>query len=238
MTSNKLKIIACISMVLDHIGYLLFPNIILFRYLGRIALPIFAFFIAEGCLFTRNKIKYFLQVFALAIICQTFYIGEALTGGKISSIYLNVLFTFCLSMLCCCSFIKLTKEIQSGNKKAAAIYGGLFILAILFSVFCCTMPTKLFGIKITVDYGIIGVLLPLFAVVFKDKNKRFICFSLGVVVYCIARSFTEPYVWFALLTLPLMAFYNGERGSKKLKWAFYLFYPLHFAVIYGISLLK
>ena len=46
-----------------------------------------------------------------------------------------------------------------------------------------------------------------------------------------------PYTWFALLALPLLALYNGKRGTKKLKWVFYFFYPIHFAVIYGLDYL-
>ena len=237
MTSNKLKIIACISMVLDHIGYLLFPNIIHFRYLGRIALPLFAFFVAEGCIYTRSKIKYFLQMLILGVACQLFYVGEAIASGQITEIYLNILFTFCLSVLVCSAFIYLKKAVQNKNKKQIALCGLLFALSIIFAAVCCAALTSIFGITITVDYGIEGVLLPLFAVMFKNKNKRLIAFSVGTVIYCLVRFSFQPYIWFSLLALPLLLVYNGKRGNKKLKWAFYLFYPLHFAAIYGISML-
>ena len=238
MTSNKLKIIACVSMALDHIGFVLFPTIMVFRYIGRLALPIFAFFIAEGCIHTRSKVKYFLQMLSLALFCQIFYIAEELMSGKISRIYLNVLFTFCLSIMVCVAYISLVNSIKKGDKKKSVVLGLTFLASILFAVFCCTALTKIFGVKITVDYGVVGALLPLWAVVFTDKKKRLIAFSLGTIIYCSVHAATQPYVWYSLLALPLIALYNGERGSKKLKWAFYLFYPLHFAVIYGISLLK
>ena len=60
LNGNILKIIAAISMFIDHMGFIFFPNITVFRIVGRIALPIYAFMIAEGCRYTRNKIKYFL----------------------------------------------------------------------------------------------------------------------------------------------------------------------------------
>lgn len=238
MTSNKLKIIACVSMALDHIGFVLFPTITVFRYMGRLALPIFAFFIAEGCIHTRSKVKYFLQMLSLALFCQIFYIAEELMSGKISRIYLNVLFTFCLSIIVSVTYISFVNSIKKGDKKKSVVLGLAFLSSILFVVFCCTELTKIFGVKITVDYGIVGALLPLWAVIFTDKKKRLIAFSLGTIIYCLGHAATQPYVWYSLLALPLIALYNGERGSKKLKWAFYLFYPLHFAVIYGISLLK
>ena len=238
MTSNKLKIIACVSMVLDHIGFVLFPNVMVFRYMGRLALPIFAFFIAEGCLHTRSKVKYFLQMLSLALFCQVFHIAEELMNGKISRIYLNVLFTFCLSIIVCVMYISLVNAFKTGQKKKTALCFLAFLGSVALTVFCCTALTKIFGVKITVDYGIVGALLPLWAVIFTDKKKRLIAFSLGTIIYCLVHAATQPYVWYSLLALLLIALYNGERGSKKLKWAFYLFYPLHFAIIYGISLLK
>ena len=54
LSSNILKIVACISMLLDHIGFIFFPQYIIFRILGRVAFPIFAFMIAEGCYYTKN----------------------------------------------------------------------------------------------------------------------------------------------------------------------------------------
>ena len=237
MTSNKLKIIACISMAIDHIGFILFPQITVLRYLGRLALPIFAFFIAEGCLYTRSKIKYFLQMFLLAVFCQLFYLAEALMAGKITRVYLNILFSFCLSIIVCSAFIALTNAIKNGQKKNIFLCLLAFLGSVGLTVFCCTALSKIFGIKIIVDYGIVGALLPLYALIFNNKAQRLICFSIGTIIYCIGQAPIQPYVWYSLLALPLIALYNGERGSKKLKWAFYVFYPLHFAIIYGISLI-
>ncbi|MBQ8005101.1 MAG: hypothetical protein IJ303_02170, partial [Clostridia bacterium] len=60
-------------MLADHIGMIFFPNIQIFRIIGRLAFPIFAFMIAEGCRYTKNKARYFFTVFVLGIICQTAY---------------------------------------------------------------------------------------------------------------------------------------------------------------------
>ena len=59
LSGNALKIIACISMLVDHVGLMLLPNEIWLRYIGRIAFLIFAFLISEGCCYTKNKLKYF-----------------------------------------------------------------------------------------------------------------------------------------------------------------------------------
>ena len=237
MTSNKLKIIACISMTLDHVGYLLFPKVVFLRYIGRLALLIFAFFIAEGCLHTRSKAKYLLQISALAIVCQLFYVGEALLNGGIRSIDLNILFTFCLSIIISSSYLRLKSTLQQKNKKMLPTDIILFIASLSLAVFCCTYLSELLGISVTIDYGLVGVLLPVSALLFSDKRKNLISFCVGTVIYCIVRAEILPYTWFALLSLPLLFLYNGKRGTKKLKWPFYFFYPLHFAVIYGIHYL-
>ena len=231
MTANKLKLIACLSMVCDHVGYLLFPELVFLRWIGRLALPIFAYFIAEGCLHTRSKGRYFLQVFALALFCQLFYAGEALLNGGIKSIYLNILFTFSLSILVCWTYLRL----KTGKRLVLNI--GLFLGALCLSIFCCTGLSQMVGIPVIVDYGLVGILLPVTALLFNNKRVNFLCFCLGTVGYCLVKASLFPYIWFSLLALLLLAFYNGKRGAKKLKWVFYLFYPVHFALIYGIGML-
>ena len=56
-------------MLVDHIGYILLPEAAFLRYIGRLAMPIFAFFIGEGCLYTRNRKKYFTRIFGLGVVC-------------------------------------------------------------------------------------------------------------------------------------------------------------------------
>ena len=55
LSSNQLKIIACITMLIDHIGYYLLPNVGVLRLIGRLTFPIFAFLISEGAKYTKNK---------------------------------------------------------------------------------------------------------------------------------------------------------------------------------------
>ena len=47
---------------------------------------------------------------------------------------------------------------------------------------------------------------------------------------------SSPIQWWALLAIPFIALYNGERGSKKFKYFFYIIYPLHLVIIYGIRI--
>ena len=93
LSGNALKLIAAAAMVADHVGYLFFPTVAALRIIGRLAFPIFAYMIAEGCGYTRNKLKYFLHVFLLAVICQIVYFVAA------RDTHMNILVTFSLAIL-------------------------------------------------------------------------------------------------------------------------------------------
>ena len=120
MTSNMIKLIACISMFIDHAGLQLFDNNIIMRSVGRLAMPLFAFFIGEGCRHTSNRLKYFLRVFVLGVICQIAYTANEIASGSFCSVYLNILFTFSISILIC--FAYLNFEESKSKSKGAAIF--------------------------------------------------------------------------------------------------------------------
>ncbi len=81
LNGNTLKFIACITMLIDHVGLILFPQFAIFRILGRISFPLFAFMIAEGCRYTKNKLKHFLMIFGLGILCQLAYVATDVESG-------------------------------------------------------------------------------------------------------------------------------------------------------------
>ena len=94
LSGNTLKIIAAVTMLIDHIGFILLPQYGFLRIIGRLSFPIFAFLIAEGCKYTKNKLRYFLSVFILGLVCQIAYYVAA------QSLYIGVLLSFSVSILC------------------------------------------------------------------------------------------------------------------------------------------
>ncbi len=228
MTGNKLKILACIAMLIDHIGYILFPQHLLFRYVGRLAMPLFAFLIGEGCIHTRKKVRYFLQLFLLGVFCQMAQVGEQLIQGKFRVLFLNILLTFSLAVILCCALLRLKEKRTVGNfLLIGATLGG--------AAYICFGLRALLPFRFEVDYSIFGILLPATVVLCETTRQKAVAFSIGLLVYCIFTFKTMSFVWFVLLAIPLLFLYNGKRGTPKLKYAFYIFYPVHIAALYLID---
>ncbi len=225
LTGNTLKLIAILSMTLDHIGVHLFPGSDLFRILGRLALPIFAYMIAEGCRYTRNPRKYLLTILAVAALCQAVFF---LAMG---SLYQCILVTFLLSILMIQSLDRARKQRTGGTVFAAV----LVWLAVFFV--CLGLPKVLSHTDFAIDYGLWGVLLPVFIYLGQTQKEKFLLTSVGLILLALFFRNLGAIQWFSLLSLPLLALYNGQRGKGRMKYFFYVYYPLHLAVIYGISLL-
>ena len=218
LTGNALKILAAVFMTLDHMGLMLFPGISAFRILGRLALPIFAFMIAEGCKYTRNRKRYFAMVFGLGAVCQTVYYFFD------GSLYLSILITFSLSIL--------TIYALQYAKRKQSIPGWLFFAGAVAMVY-------LLNRELTIDYGFWGCMLPVFAALPHGTNydsHRVSCLTLGLGLMPLAAGMGGIQIW-SLLALPLLLLYNGSRGKWKLKYFFYIFYPTHLVVIQALAFL-
>ena len=70
LSAMTLKYIAMATMLVDHMGYVLFPWILWLRCVGRIAFPIFAFQIAEGCIRTHDRRRYALRLLLFAVLTE------------------------------------------------------------------------------------------------------------------------------------------------------------------------
>jgi len=223
LSGNALKIIAIVSMTLDHIGYHLFPGCHLLRILGRLALPIFAYMIAEGCHHTRNPRKYLLTILAVAALCQLVYFFA------MGSLYQCILVTFTLSIL----LIQSMDRARQDESHQTALTTALVWAGVVFV--CVGLPRLLDHTDFAIDYGLWGVLLPVFIYLGRDRREKLLLTAGGLIL--LALSFSGLTQWFSLAALPLLALYNGQRGKWRMKYFFYGYYPLHLAVIYGISLL-
>ena len=238
LSNNMLKIIGAIAMVSDHMGVILFPDAEFLRLIGRLAFPIFAFLIAEGAKYTKNKLRHFLTValFAAAIqLVYSLYLGNTLE--------MNVMVTFTLSLLIIYAldaFKNVIFEYDSPLlKKIFCALGvlGAVVIAIVADA------------RLDLDYGLSGALVPVFPAIcttpkVKEPPEYFkwldtpllrVCVtSLGILALAIDDGDIQYY---SLFVIPILLLYSGERGKYKMKYFFYIFYPLHLGVLWLISML-
>lgn len=220
LNSNQLKVIAMLAMAIDHIGLFWFNNFMPMRIIGRLAFPIFAYMIAEGCVYTKNKSKYLLRVFTLGALCQLVYFLAD------PSMYLGVLITFSVSFV-----IIYALQWAQSNKNKSAMLVPIFISVVIAGI-CYLIPYLFPKLGFRFDYGFFGIMLPVLISAAPNKKSKLAMTALGLFFVCLDYKGVQ---WWSLLSIILLALYNGERGKARLKYVFYLFYPIHLAVIYSVS---
>ena len=226
-------------MFIDHFGLLYFPEVLVLRYIGRLAMPLFAFAISEGCRYTRDKRKHFLFLFAVGLACQlVYFIFDP------NTIYFGILITFSFSILIIYALQFAKKCLFDENVKIGKKIGSwaLFFVAVaLVYIFCSFFM---------VDYGFFGCMMPVFASIFDfhripapEKLKKLDVLPLRVVCMVIPLFFlmithaSPAFVAYAFLAFPFLFLYNGKKGKHNLKYFFYIFYPAHLGILEGIQIL-
>ncbi len=225
LNGNQLKIIAMIAMTADHLTSVLFPNyptdwwILVLHVIGRLAAPIFWFFVAEGYHYTHNWKKYAGRLLVFAII------------GHFS-------YNFAFGI----PFIPFQTSVFNQTSVIWALFWGLIALVVNDSVRLRQWQKSLLILGITAitfcaDWSSIAVLAILQMGINrgnfkKQMTKMMILVSIYAAVYVI---FINPVYGiiqlFVALTIPLLKMYNGERGRwNGMKWFFYAYYPLHLVV--------
>ncbi len=223
LSASTLKLMACGFMLVDHVGVRLFPKVIILRIIGRLAFPLFAFFIGEGCRYTKNRRRHFLSVFLLGCICEAVYI---IYDG---AWYGNILLSFSLSIALI--YLMQWARGRGGASSYAVTLTAIGALAVLTHY-------------VNFDYGFTGILVPLFvawpgdrAGEFEDfkptpfgKNMKLLLFAISIMLTTLESPLGLLQL-FALLTVPMLALYDGKAGNRKLKYFFYIFYPVHLLLI-------
>lgn len=236
-SGSTLKIIACILMAIDHIGLELFPEYIIFRIIGRLAFPLFAFFITEGCRYTKNKLKRFLTIFGVGAILFVFYLiymGEA---------YGNIFLTFSVSILLIYLLQFVKKQLFEGEKTY------ILVLAVIAFLLAIVIAHVVFD-KVHFEYGYTGMLVPVIISIFDfsktnvPSNIRWLdTFPITLLLFALSLIPLSIYgrladiQFYCLFSIPIVALYNGKPGKRKMKYLFYIFYPLHLVIIEGIAFL-
>ncbi len=233
LSGNMLKIIAAVAMLFDHMGLMLFPHIIAFRIIGRLAMPIFSFMIAEGCRYTKNKLRYFLTVFLFGVVIQIVYFLFA------KQTYMSIFITFSVSILLIYILQALKVTLLSDG---ASVFQKISVTALFF---IALLGVYLLNKVIVMDYRFYGCIMPVSAALLhapKGVSSKlfkivdhlpFQLLAMGFVILAMAKEKNIQY--YAFLSLVPLLFYSGKRGRVNMKYFFYIFYPAHLVVLQLIA---
>lgn len=224
LSGSMLKLIAVITMLIDHIALVLGPELdfltaslftvggrditwyYIMRRIGRLAFPIFCFLITEGFAHTRNRKRYALRLLLFALLSELPYdlmVGQTLFFGEKQNIYFTLLFGLLMIWVC--------QQSWDVWKRSAL----LVMLAVL-------------AVCVKGSYGLSGSLLVLMIYLLKQYPAVQAILSYPLLSNNLA----------ATLAFVPINMYNGERGfikHKALQYGFYVFYPLHIVVLVVIK---
>lgn len=246
ISGSSLKLIAIFTMLLDHIGAsLLMPHLAnaaraanisswsvwpliascpnpaipyyALRCIGRIAFPIFCFLLVEGFLHTKNLIQYAMRLAAFALISEIPF-DLAFHHALFYDSAQNVFFTLLIGLLVIAADQRCFLHAADSPRLsyigcALALFAGMYLAELLHT-----------------DYGYVGILTIFFF--YKLHQRRLLSGLLSCCILMLSSSLEIT----AFFCIPLLCRYNGIRGLS-LKYAFYLFYPLHLLLLYFASAL-
>ena len=221
LSGNQLKLLALVTMTVDHVGMVLFPQVLWWRLVGRLAFPIYAFMVGEGCVHTRSMPKYLRSMGLMALLCQVVYLVA------MGSLYQCILVTFSLSIGLC----MLLKKAKEERRMLWYVLTALAVAAVWFLTeeLSALLPYTDYG----VDYGFLGVMLPVAIYLAPTKIWKLLLTVQILLLMSVTNWVQLP----SVLAVVFLALYNGTRGKWNVKHLFYWYYPIHLVVIYGISLI-
>jgi hypothetical protein len=242
ISGSTLKMIAVITMLIDHIGAGILGRVLsaggvagitgtmaatlfaglsyqelyqvyhVMRQIGRIAFPIYCFLLVEGFDHTRNRKKYAIRLGIFALISEIPF-DLAFRSRMLETGYQNVFFTLFIGL---CTMIGVQYVLEHVRKPVLSLVAEL---AIMFA-------GMIMAEVLSTDYGALGVFCIM--VFYLCRHNRLMQIVAGCLAFC----------WWelpALLAFIPIFFYNGKRGWN-IKYFFYAFYPVHLLLIYLVCL--
>lgn len=212
-SGSALKVIAMISMVIDHIAlYLMEHGTVLYetmRCIGRIAFPVFAFLIAEGFIHTRSRYRYFFTLLGFAVISEIpWYLLNGADGTH------NVMFTLAFGVA--------TLMVLENLLQCSMVLGFLW-----------TLGMSGLASWLGVDYEWRGILDIVIFYLFNGYGHSF-PYSRDMQFFCTFALMIHYGVIGAIMACMILYVYNGTRGFVQgsiAKYGFYAFYPVHLLFI-------
>ena len=228
-----LKILAIVLMTIDHVGLVMATDVYegsliyngrididtydTLRGIGRLAFPIFCYFIVEGYTYTRNVKKYALRLFVFALISQVPFSLMIYREPFSASAGLNVYFTLLLGLVAVTAIDKCIQKYKAAPVKNIDIIGpGILIIFLTMWV----------AEVLRTDYAAFGVLVILLFYFFRTKPVLLLVSMWFAIEFMSVSS--EKYALYALIPI----FLHNHKKGPGLKYLFYLYYPVHMLILY------
>jgi hypothetical protein len=210
LNAYHLKMIALISMFLDHFARIIYPDLYVLEFIGRLAFILYSFLLVEGLTHTKSSGYYFLRLFLFALLSEIPY--DLAFGDKwFDPIRQNIFFTLSVG---------LAALLVIESKKIASDVKVLLIAALVTA-----------ANNFHFDYYYLGVLQVVCFYVFRSNRLKQFLTVVILNLFFMFRIATQSAAVLGLLPIYL---YNGERG-KKTGILFYIFYPAHLLLFWIIK---
>ena len=232
LTSEKLKILAMGTMLLDHAAAAiifgsglnemspLVENIgIAMRLIGRMAFPLYAFLLVQGFMWTRDWSRYVVRVALFALISEIPF-NLVLTGDLWYSRAQNTMMTMLIGLICMRMLNTLEKKFCKSTVSEKFLGSVLAIWSVAVSMVAAELMHT--------DYGAMGILLVVVLFVFRYRPAELVAAGCLAAVLIYGFGFEVLFAWIAFF---FISRYNGERG-RKLGLMPYVFYPVHLLAVW------
>lgn len=229
---NQLRLIAVVSMIIDHIGVLLWEHDMagwlnsihtslelygmwfgvnwILRMVGRIAFPIFAVFLVEGYYHTRDWRRYAAHLLLLAAGSEILFDSVANGVWGMDWSYQGTVFTLLAGLI----MLKMFDHFRGMQSYQMGIMA-------ITCLICWLLHT---------DYNYDGIMLIAILSWYRTEWKK-ACVIGGI--WMAVNSGSVIWAVGYLIAFLLIYRYNGERGKMKIsKWVTYGIYPVHLAVLW------
>ena len=224
ISQEGLKLFACITMLIDHIGAVFFPGSVVLRCIGRLSFPVYCFLLAEGSHYTKDAKKYGLRLLVLMLLSEIPF--EMAFYGRMTPYRQSVMVTLFMGFV--------TLEVL---KRVPRVW-----LKILVA-----LPFAWVTERLRCDYGGEGVMLiVLFALTRELPGKHLLQFAgMGLIFGSMASMelwrfgpLTVTMQMLGALSVVPMALYSGRKvtQSKAVQWGLNLFYPVHLTVLWLLQI--
>ncbi len=244
ISGSTLKIIAVISMTIDHIAASLLYRLItlqpawsfvnsenaeIWRYVyygcrvfGRLAFPIYCFLLVEGFLHTGSKLKYGIRLLVFAFISEIPF-DMAFQGALFDSSDNNVYFTLFLGLTAICLIDPILKKMDQVSDSVIFTISWFLLKGLIVAAIGGGLAW-IAEYVLNTDYGFFGVAA--IVVMYLLRSER----EIGMLASVLVLTGASAVEAFAVFDVLLVRYYNGERGRQR-KYFFYFFYPAHLLIL-------